>query len=107
MTTPVPAQPPHSGYTHQDWRGDVADVLTRVAAISRALSAMDACMDPIGAGRTQRRHVAACRDFALDLMRHGVRFVDSTDKRAVLIHDAIQRAGGQSEVAQEKTYHQD
>jgi hypothetical protein len=106
VTSPVPAQPSTPGYFHADWREDALAALSRVAKMAQALTVMDACMDDVKAGVTQRSHVEGCREFAVQIMRDALQYVDQTDQRAIDINAAIQRAGGQHEVAQDKHYHQ-
>jgi hypothetical protein len=112
MTTPVPAgrsNPPApqggTGYTHRTWVDDMADALGHVAGIYRDLEEMDTTLHEIKAGRTQRHMVVDARAVALSLMKRGVTFVEATDARYLPVFEAIQRAGGQEEVAQDKRYH--
>lgn len=112
MSSPVPARPNGqfsptraTDYTHRTWLDDMADVLGIIAAAYRDLEVMDACADGVAAGRTQRDHIAGCHVEALDIMRSGVTFVDRTDTRYMAVYEAIEKAGGQAEVAQDKRYH--
>lgn len=114
MTTPVPAGRPTTapatttsrpGYTHRTWTDEMADVLGHIAGIYRDLEVMDATLHEVKAGRTQLDLVGACKATALEVMVGGVRFVKDTDARYVPVFEAIQQAGGQHEVAQDKHYH--
>lgn len=120
MTTPVPSngapqpmrtfQPSHpsssSGtYTHRTWMDEMAYVLGHVVAIHRALQTMQATLDVIEGGKTQMDLVAESAFTAMNLMVSGVEFVADTDTRYMAVFEAIQRAGGQHEVAKDKRYH--
>jgi len=108
---PAPApqtQPAQSGaptYTHRTWKDEYADALSHVAGIFRDLEDMDADLADVQAGQTHRRLVGECRETAMQILVHGVWLVDTTDARYVPVYEAIQRAGGQDEVAKRKRYH--
>lgn len=111
MTTPVhvPAgQPPtaaRTGYTHRTWLDEMADALGHIAGIYRDFEVMDATLREVKAGRTQTALVGECRATGLDIMTSGVRLVGETDARYIPVYEAIKRAGGVDEVAQDKRYH--
>lgn len=113
MSTPIPArgsgQPTvrqtGGGYTHRNWLDEMAVVLGHVAGAYRDFTVMAATLAQVRAGRTQTDLVAACEARALEIMRAGVAFVDHTDRRYMPVFEAIQQAGGQSEVAKDKRYH--
>ncbi|MFF5261412.1 hypothetical protein ACFY4C_20915 [Actinomadura viridis] len=106
---PVPSSPSSpsagSGYTHRTWLDEMAEVLMTVATIYKGLEVMDATLHEVKAGRTQLNLVDGSRATALELMTRGVRFTEDTDARYMQVFEAIQQAGGQQEVAQEKRYH--
>lgn len=103
MTTPM-RQP--SSYTHRDWMTEMAVAATCVAGIRHDLDEMAASLAAVEGGQTHRQLVDACRVSALETLRKAVAHVESTDGRYLPVFEAIQRAGGQTEVAREKTYHQ-
>lgn len=112
MSTPIPAHGGNrpaaqadSGYTHRTWLDEMADALGHIAGIYRDFDVMTACMAQVRAGRTQTALVDACEAEAMDIMRFGVQHVDATDRRYMRVFEAIQAAGGQAEVAQDKRYH--
>ena len=111
MSTPIPArgnQPARqngNGYTHRTWLDEMADGLGHVAGVYQDLTVMRATLTHVGAGRTQMALVEACEAQAMEIMRGGVQFVDTTDRRYMPVFEAIQKAGGQDEVAQDKRYH--
>lgn len=112
MSTPIPARrngtpatTSGGGYTHRTWLDEMADVLGHVAGVYRDFTVMQATLTQVGAGRTQMALVEGCETRALDIMRTGVAFVDATDRRYMPVFEAIQAAGGQAEVAQDKRYH--
>lgn len=112
MTMPIPAggtQPPArptaNGYTHRTWLDEMADALGHVAGVYRDFTVMTATLNQVGAGRTQMNLVEDAQVRALELMQRGVTFVDATDRRYMPVFEAIQQAGGQAEVAQDKHYH--
>jgi hypothetical protein len=83
----------------------MADVLGHVAGTYRDFTVMTATLTQVKAGRTQMELVGASTAEALEIMRAGVAFVDHTDRRYMPVFEAIQQAGGQGEVAQDKRYH--
>lgn len=110
MSTPIPApgnrpatQP--TDYTHRTWLDEMADQLGDVASDYRDFAVMKATLTQVGAGRTQMALVEACEAAAMDILRGGVQFVDATDGRYLPVFEAIEKAGGQTEVAQDKRYH--
>lgn len=109
MTTPVPVpnrqQSTGTDYTHRTWVDEMADALGLVAGIYRDFEVMDATLHEVQAGRTQLARVGECRVTALEVMTGGVRLVKETDARYLPVFEAIQRAGGQHEVAKDKRYH--
>ncbi|MFG2001649.1 hypothetical protein ACGFNU_21105 [Spirillospora sp. NPDC048911] len=110
MTSPVPAQPPAapaggSGYTHRTWRDEMGEILLHVAGIYRDLEEMHYSLRRVEAGRTQLTRVAGAITGGHDLMVRGVTYVKSADDRYLPVHEAIKRAGGATEVAQDKRYH--
>ena len=112
MTSPVPAnggqpakRPSSNGYTHRSWLDEMAVVLGHVAGVFRDFGVMTASLGEVGAGNTQSNLVGACHVEALHIMRTGVTFVDATDRRYMHVFEAIQSAGGQAEVVQDKRYH--
>ena len=112
MSTPIPArgagQPAttsSSKYTHRTWLDEMADALGHIAGVYKDLTVMDATLTQVRAGRTQMALVEACEATGMDIMRTGVGFVDATDRRYMPVFEAIQKAGGQAEVAQDKRYH--
>jgi hypothetical protein len=110
MSTPIPApgngQPATTtGYTHRTWLDEMADALGHIAGVYRDLTVMKATLTQVGAGRTQMALVEAGEATGMDIMRTGVGFVDATDRRYMPVFEAIQKAGGQAEVAQDKRYH--
>jgi hypothetical protein len=102
-----PLAPNNSSYTHRDWRTEMAVAATCVAGIRHDLDEMAASGAEVQAGRTHRGLVDANRVTALELLKGVVELVDATDGRYLPVYEAIRRAGGQHEVAQKKTYHQD
>jgi hypothetical protein len=112
MTTPVPsrsnrptARAAGDGYTHRTWLDEMAVALGHVAGIYRDFTVMAATLEQVRAGRTQTNLVDGCEVGAMVIMRAGVQFVDSTDRRYMPVFEAIQQAGGHAEVAQDKRYH--
>ena len=113
MSTPIPVNstasptPRTSGgdYTHRTWLDEMADVLGHVAFVYRDFTVMTATLAEVGAGRTQTNLVSACEAHAQDIMRAGIQFVDATDHRYLPVFEAIQQAGGTTEVAADKRYH--
>jgi len=116
MTTPVhvPAgtgTPAPSGqvgdYTHAAWMGDMAELFgDDIVPIYRALCVMEQTQDAVQAGRTQLAHVRDWQQTGLELLRFVAAFAKNTDERFIPVFEAIQTAGGQAEVAQDKQYHQ-
>jgi hypothetical protein len=94
------------GYTHRDWRTEMAVVATCIAGISRDLDEMAACDAEMQVGRTHRQLVDENRVTGLELLKRIVNVAGNTDDRYLPVYEAIQRAGGQHEVAKVKTYHQ-
>lgn len=111
MTTPahIPAgqatHVPGAGYTHRTWMDEMADALGHVVGIYRDFEVMDATLREVEAGQTHLALVGECQATALEVMTGGVRFVKATDDRYFPVFEAIQRAGGQAEVAKDKRYH--
>jgi hypothetical protein len=103
MTMPVQRQ---TTYTHRDWMTEMAVAATCVAGIRHDLDEMAASLASVDGGKTQRDLVDACRVSALETLKKAVTHVNSTDGRYFPVFEAIQRAGGQAEVAHDKTYHQ-
>lgn len=103
MTTPMPRP---STYTHRDWKTEMAVAATCVAGIRHDLDEMAASLAAVQGGKTQRALVDACRVSALETLKRAVVHVERTDGRYLPVFEAIQQAGGQTEVAQDKTYHQ-
>jgi hypothetical protein len=95
-----------STYTHRDWKTEMAVAATCVAGIRHDLDEMAASLAEMQAGKTHRELVDSCRVSALETLRKAVTRIESTDGRYLPVFEAIQRAGGQAEVAREKTYHQ-
>lgn len=107
MTMPVPVtQPQASGYTHRTWLDEMADALGHVAAIYRDFDVMLATLNEVRAGKTQLALVGDCQQIGHDVMTRGVSLVKETDARYLPVFEAINRAGGQQEVAKDKNYHQ-
>lgn len=108
MSTPIPIRGngrPGSDYTHRTWLDEMADALGHIAGVYQDLTVMAATLTQVGAGRTQMALVEASEATGMDIMRAGVTFVDGTDRRYMPVFEAIQQAGGQTEVAQDKRYH--
>ena len=113
MTTPVPApsRPPATtaqtgDYVHAEWMADMAVVLAgHIVPVYQALRLMAQTLTAVKAGRTQLDLVNGCLASTLTIMRFAAKFVSDTDERFLTVFEAIQQAGGQDEVAQEKTYH--
>lgn len=103
MTTPVPRQ---TTYTHRDWMTEMAVAATCVAGIRQDLDEMAASLAAVKGGDTHRALVDACRVSALETLKKAVTHVQATDDRYLPVFEAIQRAGGQTEVARDKHYHQ-
>lgn len=103
MTTPM-RRP--STYTHRDWKTEMAVAATCVAGIRHDLDEMAASIAAVQAGKTHTELVDACRVSALETLVKAVKHVENTDGRYLPVFEAIQRAGGHSEVANDKTYHQ-
>jgi hypothetical protein len=103
-TTQLPA-PTGNGYTHRTWLDDMADALGAVAGIYRDFGVMNVTLHAVKAGRTQLNLVADCEVTALEVMTGGVRLVEATDARYMPVFEAIGLAGGVTEVAQDKHYH--
>jgi hypothetical protein len=94
-----------TGYTHRDWRYDIGTVLTEVAGIVQDLTVMEASLGHVQAGRTHLALVRGCAVTGAEILQAGLEFVEATDARYLPVHEAIQAAGGQDEVAKAKTYH--
>jgi hypothetical protein len=92
-------------YTHRDWRYDIGTVLTEVAGIVQDLAVMEASLGHVQAGRTHLTLVRGCAVTGAEILRDGLQFIEATDVRYLPVHEAIQAAGGQDEVAKTKTYH--
>jgi hypothetical protein len=105
MTTPMPFTRPTT-YTHRDWKTEMAVLLTCVAGMRQDLDEMAASDAAVQAGKTHRELVDGCRVSALELMQKGVKLVDVTDGRYLPVFEAIRYAGGHTEVANDKRYHQ-
>lgn len=103
MTTPMQRQ---STYTHRDWKTEMAVAATCVAGIRHDLDEMAASLAEMQAGKTHSDLVDSCRVSALETLRKAVVRIEATDGRYLPVFEAIQSAGGQAEVAREKTYHQ-
>lgn len=101
----VPAQSSSGGYTHRTWLDEMAVALGHVAGVYRDFTVMTATLTQVGAGRTQMALVTDAQVRAMEIMQRGVTFVDATDRRYMPVFEAIQQAGGQTEVAQDKRYH--
>lgn len=107
-TSPAPAVPAQSssgGYTHRTWLDEMAVALGHVAGVYKDFNVMTATLTQVVAGRTQMNLVLAAQVRAMEIMQRGVGFVDATDRRYMPVFEAIQQAGGQTEVAQDKRYH--
>lgn len=104
-TVAFDGRPADVDYTHRTWLDDMADVLGLVAGICGDFEVMDATLRDVRAGRTHLQLVGDCHATGLAVMVGGVRHVKNTDDRYLPVFDAIQRAGGQAEVAQDKRYH--
>ena len=94
-----------ASYTHRDWKYDTGTVLTEVAGIVRDLALMEASLAEVEAGRTHLQLVRGCAVTGAEILAGGLQFVEQTDARYLPVHEAIQAAGGQDEVAKAKTYH--
>lgn len=118
MTTPLPtpqsaprspATPagpaPAARYTHLRWLLDMVQPTGHIARVQRNLEVMAADLADVKAGRTQRALVDECLADSRELLAWVLQFVASVDADAVPMFEAIQRAGGQHEVAQDKRYH--
>lgn len=105
MTTPVPATRTAS-YTHRDWKTEMAIVLTCIAGMRRDFDEMAASLAEVEAGQTQRNLVDGRRVRALEILKRGVGLVGDTDARYLPVYEAIRVAGGHTEVANDKRYHQ-
>lgn len=105
MATPVPTTRTPS-YTHRDWKTEMAVVLTCIAGMRKDFDEMAASLAEVEAGQTQTAHVGGCRVTALELLQRGVNLVGDTDARYVPVYEAIRKAGGHTEVANDKRYHQ-
>lgn len=105
MTMPVPARRVPS-YTHRDWKTEMAVVLTCIAGMRQDLDEMAASLAEVEAGRTQTALVDGCRVTALEILQSGVNLVGQTDARYLPVYEAIRKAGGHTEVAKDKRYHQ-
>lgn len=105
MTTPVPARRTPT-YTHRDWKTEMAVVLTCIAGMRKDFDEMAASLAEVEAGRTQTALVDGCRVTSLEILRGGVKFVGDTDDRYLPVYEAIRAAGGHTEVANDKHYHQ-
>lgn len=104
MTTPTAVT--RTTYTHRDWRTEYAVVATCFAGMLKDLNEMAASLGEVQAGKTQRDLVDGCRVSVLELLKGVVKHVDSTDDRYLPVFEAIRRAGGHTEVANDKRYHQ-
>lgn len=104
-TTPIPSNRSTS-YTHRDWKTEMAVAATCVAGIRHDLDEMAASLAAVKGGKTQRALVDACRVTALELLKGAVKHVENTDGRYLPVFEAIRKAGGHTEVATEKRYHQ-
>lgn len=93
-------------YTHRDWKTEMAVAAACVAGIRYDLDEMAASLADVRGGKTHRDLVDGCRVSTLEALKKAVRHVDATDARYFPVFEAIQRAGGHTEVAQVKTYHQ-
>jgi hypothetical protein len=105
MTTPMPFNRPTT-YTHRDWKTEMAVAATCVAGMRKDLDEMAASLAAVQAGQTQRGLVDGCRVSALELLQGVVKHVENTDGRYLPVFEAIQSAGGHTEVANDKRYHQ-
>lgn len=94
-------------YTHRDWKTEMAVAATCVAGICADLQEMSASGEAVKAGETHRRLVDANLITGVEFLKSVVNLVGTTDDRYLPVYDAIRTAGGQHEVAQDKTYHQD
>jgi hypothetical protein len=95
-----------STYTHRDWKTEMAVVATCFAGMLTDLDEMTASLGEVEAGRTHRALVNGCRVNVLELLKGVVRHVGNTDDRYLPVYEAIRRAGGHTEVANDKRYHQ-
>ncbi len=105
MTTPVPIHRTPT-YTHRDWKTEMAVVLTCIAGMRRDFDEMAASLAEVEAGQTQTALVDGCRVTSLEILKSGLNLVDKTDDRYLPVYEAIRAAGGHTEVANDKHYHQ-
>jgi len=97
-----------NGYTHGDWKMEMAAVLGLDGAIYKALDEMLAVLrgPAVRAGRTHLKLVASLQKEFADGIAEGAAAVGVEDAHAIPVHEAIQRVGGLAEVAREKRYHE-
>ena len=105
MATPVPTSRPAT-YTHRDWKTEMAVALTCIAGMRKDFDEMAASLAEVEAGETHKNLVDGCRVTALEILQRGVNLVGDTDARYLPVYEAIRKAGGHTEVANDKRYHQ-
>jgi hypothetical protein len=98
--------PAEARYTHRDWKHETGEVLLVVAAVVQALHQMEASGAEVHAGNTHMAHIRRCLTQGIEVLKYGMDLVDDTDARYLPVAEAIAAAGGASEVAHAKTYHQ-
>jgi hypothetical protein len=100
------ADAPPAAYNHAMWLNQMAALLAVEDAIRNELEAQLASLHDVKAGDTHLAHVATCAALAGDCVDQGKMTVAEVNRIYLPVAEAIAGAGGVTEVAQRKTFHQ-
>jgi hypothetical protein len=92
-------------YTHAVWRFEAWEMHDQLQkTLGGALDHMDAGLRQVGAGKTQRAQSTRWIAGNADLVAEGRKLIGDHDPRLTRVGEAQARAGGVSEVAEQKRY---